>query len=287
MDTLVFQSQIVSIGLFRVQPWEPHFENSGPAKAYLLVFPRTSVTITHAGREPVITSPNVVMFYNIGQEYHRGKVSERGDVCEWFAFHPDVLVEALKPYDITVLDRADHPFRFTHGPSDPDSFLLQRWVVEHLLHEPQPDFLFVQETMLKVLDASLANRYGGRKRTGRTSAQINPEHKELTRATLRLLVTRFNDPLTLEDIATQLNYSQYHLARIFREQTGTTIHQYLDQLRLRTALEELTLGEKDLARLAFSLGYSSHSHFTQAFKRTFGHCPSDLRQFAARRLRSA
>ena len=86
METVVFRSSVVSIGLFRVKPWQPNFTDSGLTKAYLLVFPRTSVTITHAGREPVVTSTNVVMFYNRGQEYRRGKVSEQGDVCEWFAF---------------------------------------------------------------------------------------------------------------------------------------------------------------------------------------------------------
>lgn len=275
MDTRLYQSSLLTIGLFRAQPWEPRFENSGPTKGYLLVFPRTSVTITHVGRDPVITSPNVVMFYNFGQEYRRGKVSERGDVCEWFAFHPDVIIEAHKTYDLRVLDRADRPFCYTHGPSDPTTFLRQRMVVEHLLNHPQPDPLFVQETMFAVLDQSLANRY--RRKSASPSGQINPEHQELTRAVQCLLATRFHEPLTLESIACALHYSPYHLARIFRQQTGQTLHKYLDQLRVRTALEILTSEKPDLSALAYSLGYSSHSHFSQAFKRAFGAAPSELR----------
>jgi AraC-like DNA-binding protein len=250
MDTLIYQSAILSVGLFRVQPWEPRFANSGPIKAYLLVFPRTSVTITHAGREPVVTSPNVVMFYNHGQEYRRGKVSERGDVCEWFAFHPDVIVDALKGYDCTVVEHADRPFRFTHGPSDPTTFLRQRMVVEHLLRSEPPDPLFVEETMLEVLDRCLGNRY--RRKNKKGTRQINPEHKDLARAAQRLLATRFHEPLTLESLAHTLHYSQYQLARIFRQQTGDTIHHFLDQFRLRTALEELTSGDKDLGAFHFS-----------------------------------
>ncbi|HNB55273.1 MAG TPA: AraC family transcriptional regulator, partial [Anaerolineales bacterium] len=254
----------------------PHFENSGPIGGYLLVFPRTSVSITHVGREPVITSPNVVMFYNLGQEYRRGKVSERGDVCEWFAFHPDVIVDALKPYDVTVQDRADQPFRFTHGPSETATFLQQRMVVEHLLQGESPDALWVEETMLALLDRCLAIRYGHKPR--KENGQINPEHKELVQAMQCLLTTHFHEPITLEYLARALHYSQYQLARIFRQQTGQTIHQYLDQLRVRTALEELTSGEKDLSALAYALGYSSHSHFTAAFKRSFGNPPSYVRE---------
>lgn len=279
MDTIVFQSSLITVGLFRAKPWEPNFEDSGPTQGYLVVFPRTSVIITHAGREPVITSPNVVMFYNLGQEYRREKVSERGDICEWFAFHPSVVADALKPYDCRVIERIDHPFRFTHGPSDATTFLVQRLVVEHLLENAHPDTLFVQESLLEVLARSLANRYGLQARK-KGSGQINPEHKDLARAAQQFLATHFSDSLTLEDLASALNYSQYHLARIFHQQTGQTIHQFLDQLRLRTALEEITAGDKNLTHLAYTLGYSSHSHFSQSFKRTFGHPPSNLREFA-------
>lgn len=276
MDNLLYQSPLLSIGLFRALPCDPHFENSGPIGGYLLVFPRTSVSITHVGREPVVASPNVVMFYNLGQEYRRGKVSERGDVCEWFAFHPEVIVDALKHYDVTVLDRADRPFRFTHGPSETGTFLQQRMVVEYLLRGESPDALWVEETMLAILDRCLAIRHGRNQR--KEAGQINPEHKELVRAMQCLLTTHFHEPLTLEYLGSALHYSQYQLARIFRQQTGQTIHQYLDQLRVRTALEELTTGEKDLSALAYELGYSSHSHFTAAFKRSFGNPPSRLRE---------
>jgi AraC family transcriptional regulator len=82
--------------------------------------------------------------------------------------------------------------------------------------------------------------------------------------------------LTLEDIAAEINYSPYHLAHIFRQQTGQTIHLYLNQMRLRTSLDYLQSG-MDLTRLALTLGFSSHSHFTQAFRQAFGALPSQFR----------
>jgi AraC-like DNA-binding protein len=44
------------------------------------------------------------------------------------------------------------------------------------------------------------------------------------------------------------------------------------------ALERLDAGERDLTRLALDLGYSSHSHFTDAFRRSFGVTPSTARK---------
>jgi len=61
--------------------------------------------------------------------------------------------------------------------------------------------------------------------------------------------------------------------------TGASLHQYRDQLRLHAALNRLE-GGQDLTTIGLDVGYSSHSHFTAAFRRTFGHPPSRLRRLA-------
>jgi AraC-like DNA-binding protein len=58
-----------------------------------------------------------------------------------------------------------------------------------------------------------------------------------------------------------------------------SLHQYLTQLRLARALVELPHAG-DLTSLALDLGFSSHSHFTFAFRRAFGCTPSQFREAA-------
>ena len=70
--------------------------------------------------------------------------------------------------------------------------------------------------------------------------------------------------------------SPFHLARVFRRESGLTIHAYVHQLRLRTALERV-MDREDLSRVAVDLGYATHSHFTASFRRSFGVPPSSLR----------
>lgn len=74
--------------------------------------------------------------------------------------------------------------------------------------------------------------------------------------------------------------SHVRLCRAFRKWTGTTLHAYRDQLRLRAALEHLASPGTDLTDLALSLGYSSHSHFSANFRAAFGMTPSDARRRA-------
>lgn len=95
------------------------------------------------------------------------------------------------------------------------------------------------------------------------------------------LAARFKETVTLQDIATAVYTSPYHLSRIFHKYTGFTIHNYLNQLRLRTALGYLAQSDVQLTDVGLALGYSSHSHFTQAFRRTFGTAPSDFRASAS------
>ena len=138
VDEIAYQNEFVTIGIFRCAPFDPIFENSGPIQNHIAVFLRTSVQIQHPGREPIITSPNLVMYYNRGQLYRRRKVSEVGDICEWFAFDQKLLLDALSRYDRTAWERQENPFDITHAPSDPDSLLLQRMLFEHLRSQPEP-----------------------------------------------------------------------------------------------------------------------------------------------------
>ena len=240
-----------------------------------MVFPRTSVTITHVGKAPVVADPNIVMFYNDGQVYSRGKLSDKGDLCEWFGLAHELIADAIRPFDAHVDDHPCAPFRFSHGPSDTASYLMQRLVVNHILKNDELDQLFVEEAVLMTLKQVIENNYrqhGALPQKAKLSVD-----REVTDAVQKVLATRFEQSLSLDQIAMDLNYSPFHLCRIFHKQTGQSIHQYLKQIRLRTALEYVTQPNIDLTNLATKLGFSSHSHFTEAFRKTFGAPPSTLR----------
>lgn len=86
---------------------------------------------------------------------------------------------------------------------------------------------------------------------------------------------------TLHDVADAACCSLFHLARQFRRDTGLSLHGYRHRLRLATALQRLQEGERDLAALAHELGYSSQSHFGDAFHREIGVTPARARLYLA------
>ena len=90
---------------------------------------------------------------------------------------------------------------------------------------------------------------------------------------IALLRERLAAPPPLEEIGRAVGCSPFHLSRTFSAATGLTIPQYLRQLRMERAAELLRSGKFNVTEAALEVGYSSLSHFSQAFHDTFGCCP--------------
>lgn len=277
IDVVVFASPLVRVGRWRCPADHPHFTDSGPASDALFVFPREGVWIRHDGGEPFVADANTVTYYNQGQCYTRRKLSVRGDQCEWFAVAPDAIAETLSAHEPEAIDRVDQPFRFTHGPSDPESYLRQRLVFQHVSAERNADRLFVEEAVLSILGdvTKLAYARQGVRQAARARQRRDVD---LVEAARDVIARNFKDNLSLSDIASEVNASVFHLARIFKARTGFSLHAYRNQLRLREALERLAEPGVDLIDIALDLGFSSHSHFTETFRRSFGKTPSVVRE---------
>jgi AraC-like DNA-binding protein len=275
----LFESLSLYLGEFHCPPdhrlWREENRIDG---GHLLVLPSTSVLIAHAGRPPVVANPNHTMFYNNGQIYNRRLLSERGDHCVFIALPPQLIAGAVHGIDPSVADRPDAPFPFDHGPCDPQSYLLHRRVVQHLTAGGPVDPLWVEESLARISGALLMQGFRERSPGARAARErTRSAHEDAVEATKKLLSTRFSEALSLSDIARAVGLSAFHLARLFKQRTRLTLHAYRNQLRLRAALEVLPDPRIDLTALALDLGYSSHSHFTDAFRRVFGVPPASIR----------
>lgn len=90
------------------------------------------------------------------------------------------------------------------------------------------------------------------------------------------------DPsVSLPALAQALATSPHHLSRTFRTVTGHTISRHRMRLRVRAALERLSAGERDLARLAADVGFADQSHLWRVVRDETGETPSALRNLLA------
>jgi AraC-like DNA-binding protein len=82
--------------------------------------------------------------------------------------------------------------------------------------------------------------------------------------------------IRLAELSRAVGASPAYLAEVFREVVGIPLYRYQLELRLARA-RELLGTQDDLARLALDLGFSSHSHFSTAFRHRFGDTPARVR----------
>jgi AraC-like DNA-binding protein len=84
---------------------------------------------------------------------------------------------------------------------------------------------------------------------------------------------------TLAEIAAEVRGSPVYLTQVFQQVEGLPLYRYQLRLRLARALDLLAQYD-DLTALSLNLGFSSHSHFSAAFREAYGRSPSEFRQSA-------
>jgi len=277
--------------IVRIREYDCHACRSGPgaeeeSAADTIVLMRHGAFCRHVGRERATADVNQTAFFSRGSVCRVSHPVECGDRGTVFAVSPRVLQDIVRELDPRREEHPGQPFPFLSGPCDSSLFWRHRALIERLSAasgNPIEPF-WVEETALQLVADALDAAYAGRDRPRRSrKADTHAGHADLAEAVKAHLAGRLGERLTLEELSQCVHASPFHLARVFQQQTGLTIHRYLTCLRLRASLERLAGGQADLTALALDLGFSSHSHFTDTFRREFGCAPSGIR--TATRLR--
>jgi len=272
-ERMLYDSELVSVAEFRCSPQDGAWDavNVIRSPSPLVVFPHRSVGIRPADGRPVLATPNLAMLYNPAQPYERELRDPRGDECIFVALHAPAI-RALEGEGSIVRDGR---MTQTHTPTDRVSYLRVQLLARHLRGD-DPDPLLVEDLLLRLVRAVVGRSAQPAPRRTATWA----EHHRLAESAKELISAAPEAAFGLHELATRLGVSPFHLARVFRRQTGFSLHQYRTQLRLRLALHRLPDSRGELTSLAFDLGFASHSHFTDTFRREFGVAPSAVRDAA-------
>ncbi|HHI2554955.1 TPA: helix-turn-helix transcriptional regulator [Klebsiella aerogenes] len=90
--------------------------------------------------------------------------------------------------------------------------------------------------------------------------------------------TNIQKDWTVEYMATRLHCSEQHLRRLFLKYTRKTPKQYCLDARLNMALSLMNQGDHSVNQVADMLNFFDTFHFSKAFKKKFGFCPSSLKK---------
>jgi AraC-like DNA-binding protein len=229
---------------------------------------------------------NQAIFFSKGSTVRVSHPADCGDRGTVFTLAPRVLRDIVRELDPSGDQSSDRPFPFATGPCDANAFWRHRELVQRLAAQDErplePLWADVTALQLSADVLAAAFRQAGVARRKQRAA-TDREHAERAEAAKTFLASSMGRRITLDDVAKAVHTSPFHFTRIFQQRVGVPVHRYLTRLRLRAALERLAEGCDDLTALALDLGFSSHSHFTDAFRREFGTTPSEVRRSASRR----
>lgn len=93
----------------------------------------------------------------------------------------------------------------------------------------------------------------------------------------RYIEEHIDEELSLDQLAQEFYVSKYHIAHIFKENFGLSIHQYILKKRLSISQAEILNGT-EITQVYLMVGFKDYSNFYKAFKKEFGLSPKEYRE---------
>ncbi len=107
------------------------------------------------------------------------------------------------------------------------------------------------------------------------ASRITKDHVSIIR---NFIVQNIDEPITIEELAAEINMSKFYFLKEFKKATELTPYQYLVEIRMDKAMELIKDSDMSLINIAVNLGFSDQSHFSKVFKQYFGVPPGMYRK---------
>jgi AraC family transcriptional regulator len=250
----------------------PHQGTEECVTATQLVFPYRGAYVRHLGRDQAVAEANQVLFFNAGESYRVSHPVAGGDASLALIISEPLLAE-LAPRTL-LRERGALGFRKQRLRIDTRAQVLMA-VLRHSLRGKVAEPLEAESLALTLVQRAL-----GPRTTHGAGASVSRQ-RLVDRAKL-VLASDLARRWTLADVAAEVRGSPVYLTQVFQQVEGLPLYRYQMRLRLARALDLLAQYD-DLTALSLDLGFSSHSHFSAAFRAAYGRSPSEFRRAALRR----
>lgn len=131
-------------------------------------------------------------------------------------------------------------------------------------------------TVKLLLDSARAVSDGG-VASEELDAPVRSTTQAVVRTASRYLRDNLSRPIEVRDVAAQVHLSARHLSRLFHKETGTSILDFLTNLRIEAAGQLLLDRELSIKQVARAVGYPDPHYFTTLFGRRTGMTPAVFR----------
>ena len=162
----------------------------------------------------------------------------------------------------------------------------------YIFHNDKITFYTVQSKILRLLEEMHGKRFARNTQISlcvndlilclnrlvyeRNNTDTQKEEMDLYQQITLYIEDHPDEDLSLEALAKEFYVSKYHIAHVFKEKLGMSIHQYITKKRLALCREAI-LGKASITEVYQAFGFGDYSSFYRAFKKEYGISPKDYR----------
>ncbi|GGE28560.1 hypothetical protein GCM10011571_33300 [Marinithermofilum abyssi] len=108
--------------------------------------------------------------------------------------------------------------------------------------------------------------------------KVKTDYTNPIETAIRYIQLKYQEPITLKEVANHVYLSPSHFSRLFKSETGTTFIEYLTRYRVEKSKGLLKITSLPIEVISNYMGFMSASYFSTTFKRLEGKTPSEYRK---------
>ncbi|OXM85468.1 helix-turn-helix domain-containing protein [Paenibacillus rigui] len=243
-------------------------KRSRGTKDFYLTFTLQGKGVFHNGQDSCECPQGDITLITPGTPHYYG--TPENTIWEFYWCH---FVPKEEWVPLLQLPEAIKGIRWARFSGNKESLRLRR-AFRSLLHYNEEANAFAEKLAVNALEEILL-LISKNSRTGRTELSMDPRVEQV----IELISRQFYRPYRVSDLAALVNLSPSRFTHLFKLQTGESVMDMLNKIRLQQGRKLLETTSKSIAEIAEEVGYNHSFYFSRQFAAFYGKPPALFRKY--------